>query len=379
MLCLQNHREKLFNRLQIKTGRLQTGFFCPRPNLYFSAMTKKQLVVVYAVVVFMMVWGIDLINLLKFGRSFSWQSAFSVFTASQLIYITATLLLTRWVFGRFNLSRKYGWLLGGVAGLVLCFMLLRFLLEEVLSPALTGYHNYPKGVSPVFYALDNIYYSLIYIVLGLLIYLLDSQIASQKRAAVLLQKTREAELQFLRSQINPHFLFNTLNNIYALVYEKSPGAPEAVLKLADLMRYLLYEQKEKVPLIREWEYVHNFINLQAMRFPQQLPVEFTLEGVPEKHEIIPHLLISFVENAFKHGDFKDPSAPLVIRLQCNGREIRFETKNKIAHFDKDKNGGVGLENIKRRLDLLYPGRYQLNIKNSGTDYSSLLTLNTTSA
>ena len=338
-------------------------------------MTKKQLFAVYAVVIFMMVWGLDLIAIVKLNQPIRLQDVLTVFTVSQIIYITTTLLLTRVLFRKYFLTKRYGLLAGSLLGLMLFFIVLRYALEEVLSPALFGYRNYFAGVPVSYYALDNVYYALIYMVLGFLIFLLDNQITTQKTQSLLLEKTREAELQFLRSQINPHFLFNTLNNIYSLVYEQSPKAPDAVLKLAELMRYLLYEQKEKVPLTREWMYVQNFIDLQRLRFPQELPVRLEIQGDADRHEIIPHLLICFVENAFKHGDFKDPSAPSKVMVQCNGTTLKVETENKINKQYKDESGGVGLDNIKRRLELLYPKRHSLQITSNGSIYASQLILN----
>jgi sensor histidine kinase YesM len=338
-------------------------------------MTKKQLAWVYLVVVLIMVWGLDLIATIKFGRAITLSNLVNIFHITQVIYLTSTLLLTKVLLKKYYLTKKYTLLAFGIVALLLFFILLRYTLEEAIAPALFGYRNYNPNVSLVYYALDNVYYGIIYVVLGFLIYLLDNQLTIQKSQALLMQQTREAELQFLKSQINPHFLFNTLNNIYSLVYEQSPKAPEAVLKLAEIMRYLLYEQNDMVPLTREWEYVQNFIDLQRLRFPQQLPVDVKLEGPPDRHQIIPHLLICFIENAFKHGDFKDPSLPLEIKLHCNGSTVAFETKNKIGKQQKDTSGGVGLDNIRRRLELLYPQRYSLQISNDGTTYTSFLTLN----
>lgn len=361
--------------MQTITARLQKILFSHLRNAYFSIMTRKQLIVVYAVVIFMMVWGLDLIALVKLKQSVSLRRALSLFTISQLVYTTATLLLTRYFFQKYYLTKRYTLLATSIAGTVLFFILFRYTLEEVISPALFGYHNYNTNVSLTYYVLDNVYYGLVYFVLGSLLFLLDNQITTQKSQALLIRQTREAELQFLRSQINPHFLFNTLNNIYSLVYEQSPKAPEAVLKLAELMRYLLYEQKEKVPLTRELEYVQSFIDLQRLRFSGELPLELKVDGSAEKHEIIPHLLICFIENAFKHGDFKDPSMPLRIRLTCNGGTVTFETENKISQQHKDERGGVGLENIKRRLELLYPKHHTLQVTNNGQKYASQLILN----
>ncbi|RYZ31127.1 MAG: histidine kinase [Chitinophagaceae bacterium] len=337
-------------------------------------MTKKQLAAVYGILIFMMVWGFDLLATLKYNEPITLTNAFSVFKITQIIYSLSTLLLTRFIFKKFFLSKQYWLLLASLFGVLVFFIAQRYFMEEMLLPALFGYRNYSSSVTLSYYTLDNIYYALVYLFLGFLVFLLDNQITSQKTQALLLQKTKEAELLFLRSQINPHFLFNTLNNIYSLVYEQSPKAPEAVLKLAELMRYLLYEQKEKVPLSREWQYVQNFIDLQRLRFPQELPLELKIEGAAEKHEIIPHLLICFIENAFKHGDFKDPSTPLRIRLSCNSSTVTFETENKISQQHKDETGGVGIDNIKRRLELLYPQRHSLLVTNKGNLFHSQLTL-----
>lgn len=338
-------------------------------------MAKRQLIIVYAVVIFMMVWGLDIINLIKVNRAISVDDIIQPFALSQIIYVTTTLLLTRWIFKKFYASNRYGMLAISLLSLAAFFIVIRYLLEEVLFYYAFGFSNYSKNVSIHYYALDNVYYALIYMVLGTLIFLLDNQMHNQKKQALLLQKTNEAELQFLRSQINPHFLFNTLNNIYALVYEKSDKAPDAVLKLAELMRYLLYEEKQQVPLKREWKYVENFISLQKLRFDESIPVKVQVKGSIDHYNIIPHLLICFVENGFKHADFKDSSQPLKICLECNGRSVHFTMENKIGKNNKDTIGGIGLENIRRRLELSYPNSHVLKINSTDNYYTSALTLN----
>ena len=339
-------------------------------------MTRKQLALVYGIILFLMVWGVDLLYLLRVRKPIDWSQAFSVFTATQLIYISITFMLTRKLFQAYFSTRRYILLVSGIMALFASFITLRYLLEEVMSPLLFGAHNYRVGIPLLYYSLDNLYYASIYILLGFLVFLLDSQIAAQKMQAILLQRTKEAELQFLRSQINPHFLFNTLNNIYSLVYEQSPKAPAAVLKLAELMRYLLYEKGEKVSLETEWKYVMNFIELQKLRFPYELPLDIKLEGDTGRYEIIPHLLIGFVENAFKHGDLKNPDEPLTLHLQCKRGKVHFQVENKIGHHQKDEGGGVGLQNMRRRLDLSYTSNYSLNLEQSDTRFRSVLTLKT---
>lgn len=120
---------------------------------------------------------------------------------------------------------------------------MRYGIEEMIYPAVIGYGNYQEGTSIQYYFLDNIYYAVIYVAIGFFLFIMDRLFTLQKQQVQLANKTREAELQFLRSQVNPHFLFNTLNNIYSLVYEKSNKAPDAVLRLSELLRYILYEKK----------------------------------------------------------------------------------------------------------------------------------------
>lgn len=339
-------------------------------------MTRKQLAIAYGVILFMMVWGLDLLYLLRVGKRVDWSRTVQVLSVTQLLYATSTLLLTRKLFRKYFSASQFIKLIPGVAALFIVFIVLRFILEEVLSPFFFGVRNYREHVSILYYSIDNLYYGSIYILFGFLIFLLDSQITANKTQALLLQRTKEAELQFLRSQINPHFLFNTLNNIYSLVYEQSPKAPAVVLKLAELMRYLLYEKKDRVPLDTEWNYVLNFIELQKLRFPYELPLDVKLEGNPNGHEILPHLLIGFVENAFKHGDLKNPGNPLCLHLHCNGSEVNFLVANKVGRQQKDVGGGVGLQNIRRRLDLSYLADYSLQMEETQNQFRTTLTLKT---
>ncbi|MEM7486059.1 MAG: histidine kinase [Bacteroidota bacterium] len=179
---------------------------------------------------------------------------------------------------------------------------------------------------------------------------------------------QETELQFLRAQLNPHFLFNSLNSIYSLVRNKSREAPEAVITLSELMRYMLYEaKKEQVPLSKEIDYIKNYFQLQILRLSDSENVKIKISGSYEKKLIAPLLLIPFVENAFKYGtDFKGTTY-VNISLKVVDKSLFFNVKNKIGVYKKDDfNSGIGLENIKNRLSLLYPNSHVLKInKNNG--------------
>jgi two-component system LytT family sensor kinase len=184
-----------------------------------------------------------------------------------------------------------------------------------------------------------------------------------------------AELAFLKSQINPHFLFNSLNSIYSLAYQKSDTTPEAILKLSEIMRYMLYESNDnKVDLEKELQYLQNYIDLQKIRFGNKAFVDFKITGEVGNQQIVPLLLIAFIENAFKHGVANDPSMPICLRINLDGTRLHFYMENKKHAFNKDNEGGIGLNNVKRRLDLLYPGKYTLTIQDERNNYTCELSL-----
>ncbi|MEJ7691369.1 histidine kinase [Daejeonella sp.] len=184
-----------------------------------------------------------------------------------------------------------------------------------------------------------------------------------------------SELAFLKSQINPHFLFNSLNNIYSLAYQKSDKTPEAVLKLSEIMRYMLYESNENlVKLDDEIRYVENYIELQRLRFKDTVYIKFEIDGDTHDKKITPLVLISFVENAFKHGIATDKDNPLTIVLNVTSNKLFFQVINKKSNLNKDETGGIGLQNVKRRLDLLYKGEYRLHIEDNEAVYNCELYL-----
>ena len=174
-----------------------------------------------------------------------------------------------------------------------------------------------------------------------------------------------AELAFLKSQINPHFLFNSLNSIYSLAYQKSENTPGAILKLSEIMRYMLYETNaETVLLTSETEYLQSYIDLQLQRFGKLIKVTVLLEQPEKELKIEPMLLIPFVENAFKHGAAKIKAPEINIHLSAKNNILKFEVKNKYQKNSvevQDKDSGIGLTNVQRRLSLLYQKDHELKV------------------
>ncbi|HYK76606.1 MAG TPA: sensor histidine kinase [Daejeonella sp.] len=200
---------------------------------------------------------------------------------------------------------------------------------------------------------------------------------NEKAKRTLEREKLRAELAFLKTQINPHFLFNTLNNIYSLAYQHSAKTPEAILKLSEIMRYMLYESNEHlIDLSKEIRNLENYIALQKLRFKDEAYVQLNISGNSENQAIMPLMLISFVENAFKHGVATDALHPITITIRIEPGELYFSVVNKISNQNKDETGGIGLLNVKRRLDLVYRDKYCLDVEKSGDMYVCHLTLQT---
>ncbi|MDX2302936.1 MAG: histidine kinase [Microscillaceae bacterium] len=192
------------------------------------------------------------------------------------------------------------------------------------------------------------------------------------------------ELLFLKSQINPHFLFNTLNNIYSLAVDKSDDTETAILMLSQMMRYMLYETNAlKVDLNSEIDYLKNYLSLQKLRLSRQKNIKLSIEikGNPERMNIAPLLLIPLVENAFKHGLSYQQSSRIEVSLECRENLLFFRVQNSKPVENADlrlyENSGIGLKNIKRRLDLLYPNAYKLFIEDNSEQYLVELNLELT--
>jgi hypothetical protein len=189
----------------------------------------------------------------------------------------------------------------------------------------------------------------------------------------------EAELYYLKSQMAPHFLFNTLNNIHTLVYKQAPAAPDAVMQLASLMRYMIYESNAPtVPLTREMEYLQDYLSLQQLRYKEQSVVDLTIEGATESCHIAPLLFIHLIENAYKHSPARLNSGDVKVRVEVKEDALTFSVQNPIGNTKDhilDEPGGIGLPNVKKRLALLYPGQHMLDIHRTGETFIVILRIN----
>ncbi len=280
-----------------------------------------------------------------------------------------------WVFPNFLKRGMFFQLIAGLGIAMAVFIALRYLLEQVVILHFFGFQNYTPDTTAFYYIIDNLYYGSSYIVLGAFAWSVQNAFSSHKVNKQLKDEAIKAELSFLKSQINPHFLYNTLNYIYSLAIPVSDQLAAAVLRLSDLMRYTLTESADgKVSLVKEVEYLHSYIELFRMRFDPDFYVEFEQIGITDQQRIASLLLIPFIENAFKHGVVNQPEHPVQIHLEVRDKELYFMVSNTINNHQKDKSSGIGLINIQRRLGLIYPDRHELDISRNENTYRTALTI-----
>lgn len=226
---------------------------------------------------------------------------------------------------------------------------------------------------------NNIIPHFFLVIAGAAIKLMIDYIWMQQRISEMAKEKAETELNFLKSQINPHFLFNSLNTIYFQIDKNNAGAREALHKFSDMLRYQLYEMNgDSIPVEKEISYLKDYVDLQRLRKDDNYSVTFTCSKDVKGFSIKPLLLIPFVENAFKHiSHYTDRKN--FINLECNRNNgtFHFCLENSMDKSDhsKEKNGGIGLNNVKRRLELLYPDKHKLEIKEGKDSYKVNLEIN----
>ncbi len=322
-----------------------------------------------------------------------------------LIYVLVTQLIRRFVL----LDFRFGFLLIGFLAVHVITSLLLYgqftwFLNFFTSPDIPRFFPlYATQVSQLSlwqvpfdnFIVGNLAYSLIYsyvlyplflkIVKDLFIIktkedqLEKEKIQAQYREAKLAKTNLQLEFDFLKSQISPHFLFNTLNNIYSFSIKSPEKVPDTILKLADLMRYTLYEtESQYVPLAKEISFLNSYVQLQRIRHEANADLTYTVKGEPGGLLIPPLILIVFVENAYKHGIESSIQLGWIhIELTIGNGIVQLAVANSTSPVKKKKGsaGGIGLNNVRKRLELFYPGFHQLNITSQAHEYYVNLTIN----
>ena len=225
---------------------------------------------------------------------------------------------------------------------------------------------------------DNVIPHFLLVITGASFKLLIDYARSQRKLGEMAKEKAEAELNFLKSQINPHFLFNSLNSVYFLIDKENPHAREALHKFSDMLRYQLYEcNGDKIPIEKEISYLQDYVDLQKLRRGSDDEVVFDLSDDVRGFSIEPLLLMPFVENSFKHLSHFNNGKKNLVKInaaKANG-EFHFSVTNTIEHTNtKEPVGGIGLKNVKRRLELLYPGTHFLEINEQGISFNVKLKL-----
>ena len=267
------------------------------------------------------------------------------------------------------LKRKMSTLVWISLGFILTMSLLRIGMNYFLREVLDVFEGRPFRLERQIFR--EFFGTLIYTFYPILIYFSIEWYRERQYRNELVREKQKSEIDLLKSQVNPHFLMNTLNNLYSLVYQGSKQASEAVLRLSDIMRYMLYETgADFVPLENEVKFLQSFVDLQLLRMKDKDSVDVQVTGDPAGRMIAPMLLIPFVENAFKHGRRSSPGKGISIHLSIEQKRIIFEVLNQKVKEDTNKDGasGIGLPNLRKRLDLQYPGKHMLEIEDSREYY-----------
>src|SRR6187455_415126 len=287
-----------------------------------------------------------------------------------MVYITNYLLIPSFLY-----KKKYGQFI--------FLFLLMILISSITKMYIVGQLTHDPTIFSLSGDLkgrvyDNVIPHFFLVIAGASFKLMFDQISLQKKMAELAKDKAEAELNFLKSQINPHFLFNSLNSVYFLIRKDNPDAREALHKFSEMLRYQLYEvYGDKIPIEKEIGYLKDYVHLQQLRKDEKYTVQFNCSPDVKGFAIEPLLLIPFVENAFKHISHNAKGGNFVkLDMTRNNGYFEFVAENSCEKGidTTEQHGGIGMNNVKRRLELLYPGTYQLKVDDHGDTFKINLKL-----
>ncbi|RAJ08337.1 histidine kinase [Chitinophaga skermanii] len=278
-------------------------------------------------------------------------------------------VVMRRVFHPFNWKK----LLLGLIVSYLFFTGMRWLVEQEITRVLFGEVNY-TSTTLLNYLLDNMHYSSMPILFSSFLWLGIYFVRLLEYNHAIVEENQITEIKFLKAQINPHFVFNTLNNIYSMVYFKSDQSLLAIEKLSHVMRFTTYEaQKEKIYLQDEINYMKAYIELEQLRHQDAGEVKFTIQTRNDYLEVPPYILSPLVENALKHGVLTKEMT-IEIDLKVDQQSLVFAITNEIGTQKKDKLGGIGLDNLQKRLQIHYPNKHTLTLTNAQNRFTAILTI-----
>lgn len=255
------------------------------------------------------------------------------------------------------------------------YIAFRFLVEEVLCPKIFGFGNY-YSLSFWYYVNDNIWRAGFYGLTSLVIVFAENYYALERNVLATQNEQQKAELSLLRSQLNPHFLFNTLNFLYTKSVKLDPQLSTSIQQFSEVLRYSVdHSEETRVTVQKEIDILQSYVDIFRKRFDGACFVHFEVTGKALHQELEPFLFIPFVENMFKHGIINDSNSPAQIKLDATDQTLTFHCQNRKNQLHKDPGSGIGIENVQRRLQLLYPNKHQLEINDQGDVFEIALTLN----
>lgn len=244
------------------------------------------------------------------------------------------------------------------------FIAVRYFIEQIITDLLFNKINYFEGTTISYYIYDNLHYGSFIVFSSLFLWMTLHSINTLQQNNQIEKEKNEAEINFLKSQINPHFLFNTLNNIYSLVSVNSPNSLKAIENLSSIMRFTTYEtNKDKIEIEREIDYINQYLDLEQIRYGERFYIEKEFYIENSKKMIHPYIISPFIENALKHGVVKEKDHPIKINLRTNTEHLEISVSNKINQHQKDETSGIGLTNLKKRLNYYFGNNYTFEIKN----------------
>lgn len=336
---------------------------------------KKHVNIVYHFVFWMVVWALPLGLTLTNSPEMNHSWRIHILYANSFTLVA--FYFSYWLVSPF-LFRNSSWLYGALffLGAALIVNLLKFSGYWILDPLMDNLLQKAKLLTWPRLLADAVNTMMIMGIALLIRLTLNYYRERQQRADELVHQ-HSTELALLKAQVNPHFFFNTLNNIYSLVYKKSDDAPAALLKLSEIMRYMLYDSKsDLVPLEKELLHLENYLELEKLRLLDHSFISYKVKGDTSGIMVPPMLLLTFVENAFKHGKKKVEHPGIIIRVRVGLEELNFTVINyTLDHPDvHQKTGGIGLQNVTRRLELLYQNQYDLEITHLKNQFKVSLSL-----
>ena len=234
-------------------------------------------------------------------------------------------------------------------------------IEELIK---SNYISWPKFLTDIRFYITCFFSFLHTSIIGMLYYLGFNWLKKNKQLKELEKQNLQSELALLKNQINPHFLFNTLNNIDSLIKSNPDYASQSLIELSDMMRYMLYETNaDRVPLQKELNYIEDYLKLQKLQQANPQLVDYSISGNPDEITIAPMLFIPFIENAFKHCTDKEKVYAIRFSINITEKQVSFRASNisDSKRINKDSSSGIGLETVKRRLEILYPNKHSLQI------------------